>query len=69
MTPRKKTPCRLFSITQTHEFVRERGVRYSRPSIERLCLLGRLGQKVGSQWVITESEAEALVETLRAKGY
>ncbi len=59
---------RLMSLTQAAQYINDAGVKYSRQAIQRRCLLGSIGQKVGNQWVLTASEVEALLETLREKG-
>ena len=58
---------RLLSLTQLTAYVDEKlppDRRITRAALQKRCIRGELGQKVGNQWVIAESEAKALVETL-----
>lgn len=61
-------PPELMSIQQVADFLAAHDVEYSRESVQRLCRLKQLGQKVGSQYVITEPEAQLLLESLTRKG-
>jgi len=58
---------RLLSLTELTAYVAEQlppDRRLTRAALQKRCIRGDLGQKVGNQWVITAAQAKALVETL-----
>jgi len=54
----------LMSLTQLTTWMAERGVRRSRAEWYRRAVAGQFGKKVGSQWVVTKSEAQRMLESL-----
>jgi hypothetical protein len=55
------------SLTQLTAYLAAAGVPRSRKELQRRCIAGRMGAKLGTQWVVKRREADALVEQLRAK--
>jgi hypothetical protein len=66
MDPRhaKKKP-RLMGLTGLREWLADRGVERSRKELQRRAALGQFGQFVDSRYIITEEEAQELLESLR----
>ncbi len=58
-------PCRLMSVTELRAWLAERGVLRSREELQRRAREGQYGQLVGKQYIVTEQEAQALLEALR----
>ena len=58
---------RLLSLTQLTAWMADHGVVRGRAEWGRRARAGQFGRKVGTQWVATESEALALLETLLPK--
>jgi len=62
------TPTDAFmSLTQLTAYLATAGLPRSRKELQRRCIAGRMGGKMGTQWVVTKREADALVEELRAR--
>lgn len=61
---------RLMSLTELTAYVADQVPKkaLSRAALQKRCLRGQVGQKVGNQWVVTLSEAQGIVEGLRDKG-
>jgi len=55
------------SLTEFTAWMAERGVVRSRPEWKRRMQLEQLGEKVGTQWTVTISEAQAVLETFLLK--
>lgn len=56
------------SLTQLTAWMAERGVDRARVTWGRDMRLGRFGEKVGTQWTITISEAQTVLEDFLEKG-
>ena len=54
---------KLLDVTQAAEYL-----KVSPQRIRQFCGAGRLGQKVGNQWIITESELEEFAQKPRPPG-
>jgi len=57
----------LMSLTQLTAYLAAAGTPRSRKELQRRCIAGQLGEKVGTQWVITRAQADALVATLERR--
>jgi hypothetical protein len=57
----------LLSLTQLTAWMAARDVVRSRAEWYRRVQAGQFGRKIGSQWVVTASEAQAMVESLALK--
>ena len=57
----------FMSLTQLTAYLADAGVPRSRKELQRRCIAGRMGAKLGTQWVITRREADTLVGQLRAR--
>jgi len=55
------------SLAELETFLAAQGVPRSRAALTDRCRRGRMGSKIGRQWVVSKSQALALAETLRAK--
>ncbi|MCJ7796841.1 MAG: hypothetical protein MUQ56_08760 [Thermoleophilia bacterium] len=58
----------VMTLTELTLYMAYAGVPRSRKELQRRCLAGTIGHKIGHQWVVTRREADALAETLRRKG-
>lgn len=57
--------CKLMTVTELRGWLRERGIVRSREELQRRAREGQFGQLVGKQYVITEQEAQVLLESLK----
>ena len=57
----------MMSLTEFKAWLAERGVARSKAELYRRATAGQFGRKVGSQWVVTASEAHAALEGFRLK--
>lgn len=57
----------MMSLTELRVWLAERGVARSKAELYRRATMGQFGRKVGSQWVVTASEAQVCLESFRQK--
>jgi len=54
-------------LTGLRTWLAERGVERSREELQRRARLGQIGQLVDSRYIVTEQEAQELLESLRSQ--
>jgi len=67
MAETDRQPCRLMGLTGLRTWLAERGVERSREELQRRARLGQIGQLVDSRYIVTEQEAQELLESLRSQ--
>jgi len=55
------------SLTELTAYLAAAGVPRSRKELQRRCIAGQFGEKVGTQWVVTQRQADKLVRELQAR--